>query len=418
MSEHTVAVATDAAISYFGLALSENICRTPEGYVICKDAVIGRTGKQQYLVSSLHSGQLSDLGLTGKYRPNEVVDVWRDPDEVFSPAALSSYEGKPITDNHPNEFVTAENWSEHSRGHVQNVRAGTIPLSTGDLPVLGDVIITDPDLGNQVIQRRRRELSGGYNYHLAYDGIRLSQVGITGNHVAVVPKGRAGAEARINDAAAPRKEYPDMNVKDLLIGLGLKQMVTDNADPEKLVAAARASFATDGADKPTTDPALEAKDAEIAELKTKLQTATDALAAKEVKAAEPAEGADLAAKLAALDDDDDEDDEEKKKEKAEDASFIQPIGGDTTVPASDALRATLRELRPIVARSKDAALIAKFNKLSAKANDRLKVENPTAYATVQAAASTISAKATDAQADYSARLNARAQSRSRGEEVK
>ncbi len=418
MTNSTMAVATDAAISYFGLALSENICRTPEGYVICKDAVIGRTGKQQYLVSSLSSGQLQDLGLSGKYRPNEVVDVWRDPEEVFSPAALSSYEGKPITDNHPNEFVTAENWAEHSRGHVQNVRAGTTPLSTGDLPVLGDVIITDPELGNEVIQRRRRELSGGYNYHLAYDGIRLSQVGITGNHVAVVPKGRAGAEARINDAAAPRKEYPVMNAKDLLIALGLKQMVTDNADPERLAAAARASFATDAAEPITKDPALEAKDAEIAELKTKLQSATDALAAKDAEPEKKEEKAEdsLEAKLAALDEDDDEE-EEPKKEKAEDASFIQPIGESTEV-SMDSKRAILRELRPLVARSKDAALIAKFNKISAKANDRLEVKNPTAYVAVKTAAGTKSQQATDAAADYSARLNARAEARSRGEEVK
>jgi hypothetical protein len=283
---------------------------------------------------------------------------------------------------------------------------------------LGDVIITDPDLGNEVIQRRRRELSGGYNYHLAYDGQRLSQVGITGNHVAVVPKGRAGAEARINDAAAPRKEYPMMNGKDLLVALGLKQMVTDNADPDKVAEAARAAYATDTAIVAVKDPALEAKDAEIAELKTKL---TEALKAKDEKKDDEEEKKEkaedsLADKLAALDEDDD-DEEEKKKKKAEseDADFIQPIG--EYMPTD--LRSALRDLRPLVARSKDAGLIAKFNKLTAKANDKGNGTTPeNAYAVVTKAAATKSAAATDAAADYSARLNARAEARSRGEEVK
>jgi hypothetical protein len=200
-SEATPAIATDAAVSYFGVALSPNIARTPEGYVICKDAVIGRTGKYQYLVSSLVPGQLQDLGIQGKYRPNEVVDVWRDPEEVFAPATLASFEGKPVTDDHPGDFVDARNHSQHCCGHVQNVRPGEKPLSGGDLPILADLHITDSDLADDIVNRRKRQLSCGYKYHLAYDGERLSQVGITGNHVAVVARGRAGAEARINDSA-------------------------------------------------------------------------------------------------------------------------------------------------------------------------------------------------------------------------
>jgi hypothetical protein len=199
-SEAAPAIAKDAAFAYYGMTLSPNIARTPEGYVICKDAVIGRTGKYQYLVSSLVPGQLNDLGLQGKYRSNDVVDVWRDPEEVFAPATLASFEGKPVTDDHPGDFVNAANHSQHCCGHVQNVRAGEKPLIGGDLPILGDLHITDSELADDIVNRRKRQLSCGYKYHLAYDGERLSQVGITGNHVAVVARGRAGAEARINDA--------------------------------------------------------------------------------------------------------------------------------------------------------------------------------------------------------------------------
>ena len=34
-----------------------------------------------------------------------MVKVFRSPDEVFSEAALSSFEGKPVTDEHPPELL-------------------------------------------------------------------------------------------------------------------------------------------------------------------------------------------------------------------------------------------------------------------------------------------------------------------------
>lgn len=200
-SEVGPAVAKDSTPAYYGVELSKNIARSPNGYLICKDAVIGRTGKQRYLVSQLHSGQLQDLGLFGKFRANDVVDVWRDPEEVFSETALASFEDMPVTDNHPMNFVSADNHRNLARGHVRNIRQGDSALASGDLPLLGDLIITDKDLADAVVSRRKRQLSCGYGYKLAYDGERLSQVDITGNHVAVVSKGRAGEEARINDAA-------------------------------------------------------------------------------------------------------------------------------------------------------------------------------------------------------------------------
>ena len=429
------AVATDAAFSYYAAALSQNIGRTPEGYLICKDAVIGRTGKMQYMVSQLRREQLQDLGISDKFRDNDVVDLWRDPEEVFAGASLASYESKPVTDNHPTTFVNAKNHRTHHRGHVRNVRAGDQALSTGDLPILADVVITDEALAQDVLSGRRRELSCGYNYHLAYDGQRLSQVSITGNHVAVVAKGRAGAEARIHDAA-PRKEY--VVTRDTLISLGLSAMAKDNADPQALSAAVRAAYGVDAAD-PKPDKALEAKDAEITALRSELKKAEDALKARDEedkkkddedddekkKKESQSEDADLLARLAALDekddeddedededdDDDDEDEEEKKKKaKSEDADFVEPVGGDHD------LRAQLREMRPLVARSKDAALRKRFNKLAAKANDSKRGGSPSgAYGSFREAAGTQSDAARDAANDAVTRLNARAQAAFRGE---
>jgi hypothetical protein len=66
------------------------------------------------------------------------------------------------------------------------------------LPILGDRYITDEALADDILKRCKRQLSCGYNYHLAQDGQRLFQAGITGSHIAVVAKGRAGEAARIN----------------------------------------------------------------------------------------------------------------------------------------------------------------------------------------------------------------------------
>src|SRR4029077_2716624 len=44
------------------------------------------------------------------------VRVYRPPDEVFSAEAMQSLAWRPITLNHPDENVTAENWRKHAIG--------------------------------------------------------------------------------------------------------------------------------------------------------------------------------------------------------------------------------------------------------------------------------------------------------------
>lgn len=202
------------AIAYFySIRLSENIAKTDEGYLICRDAVIARTGFQQYLGKELPADQLRKLGVT--VAAGESVNVYRPPEEVFRTETIASFEGKPITDGHPDgdEFVDSENIAELQQGHIQNVRKGTEPLESGEWPLIADILITHADLVRKVETDRLRELSGGYNYNLGLDVEQLIQKDIRGNHVALVPKGRAGQEARIKDSAPPepvkqsRKDY-------------------------------------------------------------------------------------------------------------------------------------------------------------------------------------------------------------------
>lgn len=220
------AVAFDLGPIYLGAHLSDNVAETPEGYRICRNAVIGRSGFQTYRV-----GELTDPdGLLADRTSADEIEVWRDPDEVFAKATLASFEGKTFTIAHPGDLLSPENEQEHHAGHVQNVRRGTEPLESGDWPMLADIIVTHRD-AIRAIDAGERQLSCGYTYQLAREGHRFDQRKIVGNHVALVPKGRAGHEARINDAA-PSKELPVKNMFKHIFGLGMKEYAKD-AKPEE-----------------------------------------------------------------------------------------------------------------------------------------------------------------------------------------
>lgn len=226
------------ATRYLAETLSDNIARTPEGYLICCNAIIGRTGFQDYL-----AGEIQDpKGLLAGIPPDQIVKLWRDPKEVFATPTIASFEGKTFTLEHPAEQLDATNTRDHDCGHVQNVRAGSEALDDGNLPLLADIIVTDAE-AIRAIESGERELSCGYSFDLCKTGNRFDQTGIIGNHVALVAHGRAGAEARINDSATTiRKERTVKNTKDTLkyiLGLGLQAFAKD-ADPEEVTKAAEA----------------------------------------------------------------------------------------------------------------------------------------------------------------------------------
>ena len=128
------------ALKYFATQISENMARTPEGFLLCRNCVLARTGFQQYtvndVVKDLEDEDIESLGLADA-APRSTINLYRPADEVFSPATIASGEGKTFTDDHPAEFVNPDNFREHVRGHVQNVRKGLEPLDSGDWPLLG-----------------------------------------------------------------------------------------------------------------------------------------------------------------------------------------------------------------------------------------------------------------------------------------
>lgn len=234
-------VALDRRVAYYGTYLSDNIVETPDGYLICKNAVIGRTGYQTYRVDELQDPE--GLLRERNYAPDELLQIYRAPEEVFSDATLASFEGKTFTFAHPDRLLGPDNDAEHNQGHVQNVRRGKEPLESGDYPLLADVIVKGQD-AIDAIRAGSRELSCGYTYRLAREGYRWDQRKIVGNHVALVQKGRAGAEARINDSALDvpvRREERSVKISNYLkhlLGEGIKVFAKDAA-PEELTAALR-----------------------------------------------------------------------------------------------------------------------------------------------------------------------------------
>ncbi len=185
-------------ITYYGSSISENIADTPEGYLLCRNVPIARTGEQVYLAR--------ELGIRDG-DPERAVTVRREEGEVFAPAAMASFEGKDITDDHPPVAVTPENYALYSKGHVQNVRR------EGDR-LVADLVIKDPALIGEVRGKVKREISCGYDCLYVRDGGGYRQTNIRGNHVAVVSSGRAGHEVAIRDSAGSSAPPPAGHTAD------------------------------------------------------------------------------------------------------------------------------------------------------------------------------------------------------------
>ena len=185
-------------MQYYGNRLSENISRRePEGYLLCLNVPVARTGTQDYLPEELGFAPGSFSFATG---PGGLVSVYRPEEEVFAPETMASFEGMPVTNDHPPDGVDVDNIRRLQMGHAHNIRRGTGEES--DL-LLADLIITDERL-IEAILNGKREISCGYTYELAEENGRYIQRKIRGNHIAVVDAGRAGPRVSIKDHKCER----------------------------------------------------------------------------------------------------------------------------------------------------------------------------------------------------------------------
>jgi len=239
---------------------------TPEGALICIGVPIARTGDYEYSASEGQSPGIQP-GLGG------TIVSRRDPDEVFSVEALASFEGKPVTLDHPPVEVKPENWKQYAVGHVQNVRRGE---GEDTDKVVADLVISDAAAIQAVNVEGVRELSCGYEAELEQlePGVEL-QRHIRGNHVAIVRAGRAGHGVAIKDRkgdstmAEGNNESVSLGLLEKLIAvLGIGKPATE---PTTAIDADPAG--TDGGE-------LEALKAENEQLKAKIAEMEQAGAAE------------------------------------------------------------------------------------------------------------------------------------------
>lgn len=217
------------------------------------------------------------------------------PEEILSDSTVSSANSKPVTDGH-HGLVTKDNSHDlmkgftASNGHVE-----------GNM-LYNDITITDPNLISQIKNGSKRELSIGFETQMdptsgTYNGAKYDAVqrNIRINHVAVVPKGRAGHEVRlIGDSAEAVEQVEPSEEK----GYQMETRVV-RADGQNITVAA------DDVEKITKlDADNSAKAKQIADLNAKIKALQDEKAKIEGNADESAKKADAAeAKVASLEDD-------------------------------------------------------------------------------------------------------------------
>lgn len=339
-------------LAYYGTEISPNQTETVEGYLICRNVPIARTGKQTYYAH--------ELNLPGD--PDRMVEVLRSPEEVFSPAAMASFEGKPVTDGHPPDNFGAEEFAAYAKGHAQNVRRDR------DF-VVADLYINDPVLASQVRGGVKREVSCGYDCRWVTDENGIRQTQIRGNHVAVVPLGRAGREVAIKDAAQEAEKGRKNQVKDyfkaLLTAFGLAAKDATQEELETMASttatamdaatcAAPADTAPAGAAPAAEPPAKEEPATTDAAPATGLDAKLDQILAALAPKKEQTDGLDL-----------DDVIEKLAGDGAQEGvkSVTIPAGelsGEEMAPAAkDTALAILRAMRPVVAGIEDKTVRAK-----------------------------------------------------------
>lgn len=199
--------------------LSSHKYKTPEGYLICTDAILARTGKQEYLKGELFTD-------CNDGESDERIDIDRPYDEVFNEKTMSSFENKPVTFDHPDEDVNTGNYKEYAVGYVRDVHQGK--TENGEDVIMGNLVITDKDAIEAIENGDHTDLSCGYDCEIKDENGSYYQSNIRGNHVALCEEGRAGI-ARIVDSKVKDK-FSNGALKDFKIE-SLINIVKERQEP-------------------------------------------------------------------------------------------------------------------------------------------------------------------------------------------
>lgn len=251
---------------------------TDDGYLEAR-ARTARTGIQLY--------SADEMGLGG----SEVVRVYRPEASVFAKSSLNTFAGVPITVGHPSQPVTADSWKKEAVGEALDE-----VLRDGEWVKIG-LRIKDA-AAVKAVQDGTRQLSVGYTAEIEWvDGVTPEgepydaiQKNIKANHIAIVPRARAGAGARIGDAdtgkdratwgASPvhhadtkGRHMPD-NLQTVVLGDKAVQVSAADTATIEAFKADQAKALADAEAKHKAE--IDAKDAEIAKKDAEIEKLKDA----------------------------------------------------------------------------------------------------------------------------------------------
>lgn len=159
--------------------------KTPEGYLLCRDVPISRVGSFEYSAAEVG---LPNIGCA--------VQVWRPEEQIFNPETIASFEAKPVVIGHA-RFADPDNWREIAVGTTQNVRRGEGDKSDF---LLADLLLTDRKAIEAVESGDLKEVSCGYDADTQETPQGIEQIGIVGNHVALVVSARCSG-CKIGDGS-------------------------------------------------------------------------------------------------------------------------------------------------------------------------------------------------------------------------
>jgi len=171
----------ETSVSRYDFAPITGSETTEEGYlrVWCRAA---RTGTQLY--------RRADGSQVREYRP---------PEEVSAPDSLSTFGMKPATWGHPPVLLDSSNTKTYQVGYS----GSQVRYNDGFVEVA--LVVTDADAIEKIKRKDATEVSAGYKVDFdptpgltpegeEYSGIQRN---IRVNHIAIVPRGRAGPEVRL-----------------------------------------------------------------------------------------------------------------------------------------------------------------------------------------------------------------------------
>ena len=169
------------------LAFGEKRRMTPEGFLVCLNVPMARTGVMRY------GPRETLIQSRDGFSP---VDIHREAQDVFAPDTVMSIIGKPVTNGHPPEDVSPVNWKNYAVGSVLTAKRGEGEFA--DL-LIGDIMITDARAIQDILDGKK-EVSCGYDadYEELEPGVGR-QKNIHYNHLALVNRGRCGPRCAIGD---------------------------------------------------------------------------------------------------------------------------------------------------------------------------------------------------------------------------